>query len=93
MAGQPVENFLDRPVAAPLLKPPVAGLIRWIAWRQIFPRCPRTEHPQGAVENVSRVTPRAAPAIRTDLGFRNERFDELPLLFGEVHAIPCVGGG
>ncbi len=92
MVSQPVEDLLDRPVPAPLLKSAVAGLVGRVPWGQVLPRSSGTEYPQDAVENVPRITPRAASPIGAHLRFRNERFDEFPLLFGEVHAILCVGG-
>jgi hypothetical protein len=48
------EDFEDAPQHAdadPLLKPPVAGLMRRIAIRQVGPRCSSPQDPQDAIEH------------------------------------------
>ena len=70
----------------------MAGLIRWISIRQVFPGGSCAENPQDPVEDVAWISPWPSPAIRSLLWIRKKRLDELPLFFGEVHAIPLRGG-
>ncbi len=92
MAGKGMENPLKRPVTAPLLKSSVTGLVWRISVQKIFPGGSRAQYPQDAIEHVPWITPWPSPAIRSLLWLRKKRLDELPLFFGEVHAIPLRGG-
>ncbi len=92
MAGKGMQNFLESPVTAPLLKSSVTGLIGRISTRKVFPRSSCSKNPQDAIEHIAGITPWPSPAIRSLLRFRQKRLDELPLFFGEVHAIPLRGG-
>ena len=92
MPGQGMQNSLEGPVTAPLLKSSVTGLIRRIATRKIFPGSSGSKNPQDAIEHIPRITPRPPPAIAPLLRLRQKRLNELPLFFGEIHAIPLRGG-
>ena len=92
VAGKRMENPLESPVTAPLLKSSVTGLIGRISTRKVFPRRSRSKNPQDAIEYIAWVAPWPAPAVRPLSGLRKTRLNKLPLLFGEVHAIPLRGG-
>ena len=87
-----MQNFLESPIPAPLLKSSVTSLIGRMPTRKIFPGGSRAENPQDAVQDIAWITPGPTPAIRSLLWLRKKRLDELPLFFGEVHAIPLRGG-
>ena len=87
-----MQNLLKRPVTAPLLKSSVTGLVWRVSIRKISPGSSRAENPQDAIEYVARITPWPSSAVRSLLGLRKKRLDELPLFFGEFHAIPSRGG-
>ena len=87
-----VEDPLDRPVSEPLLEAAMAGLVRRIATGQILPRSPRTKDPEDPVQDVPRITPRSATAVRTSGRLGNQRFNRIPLSIGENHAALLRGG-
>ena len=86
MGQQPPEDA----GALPRLKPAMAGLVRRIAGRQVVPRRPRPQYPEHTVHDGAGVLPRAAAAIGTTARAK-ERFENLPLLVSEVHAIEYDG--
>jgi len=92
MAGKSMQNFLESPVTAPLLKSSMTGLIGWISIQKIFPGSTGPQNPQDAIEHIARVTPWPSPAIWASLRLRKKRLDELPLFFGKVHALSLRGG-
>ncbi len=92
MAGQGMQNGLESSVPTPLLKSSVAGLVGRISVQQVFPGSSRAEYPQDPIEHVAGISPGPSPPIRSALWLRKKRLDELPLFFGEVHAIPLRGG-
>jgi hypothetical protein len=60
------EDFEDGPQHAradPLLKPPVARLIRRISMWKVSPWCPGPQDPQNAIEHGSPIRPRAAATV------------------------------
>jgi hypothetical protein len=80
------KNLLDGAVANPTLKSAVAGLVRGISSRQILPGRSRPQHPKNSIEHVARIAVRPAPDALLDRLFLGEnRPNERPLLFGEVH--------
>jgi hypothetical protein len=87
---EPLQQSVEPTTALPLLKPPVAGLIRRIAPRQVVPRRPGAQHPEHAVEDGARIRPRASASIgappRTERGFEHG-----PLGVSEVHAVEYDG--
>lgn len=87
-----MQNPFQGSVPTPLLKSSVTGLIGRIPARKIFPRGSRAENPQDAVQHITWIAPWPTPAIRSLLWLRKKRLDELPLFFGEIHAIPLRGG-
>ena len=68
-----------------MLKAPVARLVRRVPIGQILPRCPGAQHPEHAVQDVAGLPGRAAAAILAGL-MSEERFEQRPLLVGEIHA-------
>ena len=87
-----MQNSLKGPVTAPLLKPSVTSLIRRITTRKIFPGSSGSKNPQNAIKHIPWITPGSPPAIVPLLRLRQKRLNELPLFFGEIHAIPLRGG-
>ena len=92
MTGERMQDLLESPVTAPLLKSSVTGLVGRISAWKIFPGSSRAKNPQDAIEHVTWITPWPSTAIRPLSRLRKKRPNELPLLFGEVHAIPLRGG-
>jgi hypothetical protein len=87
-----VEHPVQRAIATPLLEATMAGLIRRVARRQVLPWSTRAENPQNAIEHVSRIAPRASSSIASPPRLGNQRLDEVPLLFGQIHLPHHVGG-
>ena len=58
------EQVAEDAVLPPLLEPPMAGLVRQVAIRQVMPRRAGALDPQHPVEHRTRVAPRAAAAVR-----------------------------
>ena len=87
-----MQDLLKSPVPAPLLKSSVTGLIGGVPTQEVFPGSSRAKNPQDAIEHVPWIAPWPPPAVRSLSRLRKKRFDEVPLLFGEVHAIPLRGG-
>ena len=81
------EDFEDAPQHAgadPLLKPPVAGLIRRIAVRQVGPRSAGPQDPQDAIEHRTVLPPRAPSTVFAARQLGQEGPNEVPLLVREV---------
>ena len=81
------EDFEDAPQHAgadPLLKPPVAGLIRRIAVRQVGPRGAGPQDPQDAIEHGAVLPPRAPSTVFAARQLGQEGPNEVPLLVREV---------
>ena len=70
--------------ADPLLKPPVAGLIRRIAVRQVGPRGAGPQDPQDAIEHGTVLPPRAPSTVFAARQLGQEGPNEVPLLVREV---------
>jgi hypothetical protein len=84
--GESPQNLLQRAVADPALKSPVAGLVRRVAPWQVRPRRTGAKDPQHAIEDVSRIAERpSTPVLVERLFLGKNRLDQSPLLFGEVH--------
>jgi hypothetical protein len=60
-------------------------LIRRVPIGQILPRCTGTQDPQDAVQDIPRGTRRPTASILAGL-VAEERFEQTPLLVGEIHA-------
>jgi len=81
-----VQDAIDRSVAHPVLKPPVAGLIGRISRWKIFPRRTGAKNPKHAVQDVARIAIRpASNALLHRFLDGEQRPQKRPLLFGEVH--------
>jgi hypothetical protein len=87
VAGEGLQHPAQRPVVDPALEAPMAGLIRRIPGRHILPGRARAEHPEDAVEYVAGIAPRAATAIASHTGLRQEGFENGPLLVGQIHTL------
>ena len=62
----------------------MAGLIRRVFLRQMFPLRSSTEHPEDAFEDTAVILARAATGLNAgDWG--DKRRDDAPLLVGEMH--------
>ena len=87
VCGESPQDVAERSVLRPLLEPSMAGLVRRKARRQIFPTRACLEDPEDAVEHLSVVLP--GPTAPVLAGGRNgkQRFDDLPLLVLEFHAL------
>ncbi len=84
--GERMQNALECALAHPILKSAMAGLIRRIPRRHVFPRRAGPKDPQHAVQNVSRIAIRpASNAELRRLFDGKQRSQQGPLLFGEVH--------
>jgi len=84
--GERSEDLFQSAVAHPALKPPVAGLVRRVTSRQVLPRSARTQDPEHAIEDVSRIAEGPTTSVlEKRLFLREKRLDQSPLLFGEVH--------
>jgi len=80
------KDLFDSAVADPALKPTVAGLVRRVAPWQVPPRGTRAKDPEHAIKDVSRIAVRTTTPILVErLFLRENRLDQSPLLFGEVH--------
>lgn len=82
--GEDMEDVPQNTPADPLLKPPVAGLIRRIAVRQVGPRGSGPQDPQDAIEYGAVLPPRAASTVFAARELGQEGPNELPLLVREV---------
>jgi hypothetical protein len=63
----------------------MAGLIGWIATRQIVPRRARPQDPEHAVQHRARLGPRATAAVGAPTQTK-DRLEDGPLLVREIHA-------
>ena len=90
--GETLQEPVQPAAALPLLKAPMARLIRWVARRQVVPRGPSAQYPEHAVQHGARIGPRTAPTIGTSLRPK-ERLEHGPLLVSEVHAVEYDGQG
>jgi len=88
--GEPLEQAIQSAALLPLLKPPVARLVRRIAGRQIGPRRAGAQHPQHAVQHGTCIRPRSPAAIRATTRTKR-RFEKRPLGVGEVHTATYDG--
>ena len=82
--GEDLENASQGTRAHPLLKPPVARLIRGIPVREVGPWGAGPEDPQDAVEHRTLLPPRAPSAVCAARQLRQEGPNQNPLLVGEV---------
>ena len=88
MAGQALEYPPQRAAAHPELKPPMTGLIGRVARRQVVPRGPGPHDPQDAIQHIARIAPRTSAAVTPDPRRGEQRCDQSPLPFGEIHRHP-----
>ena len=88
--GEALEEAIEAATLLPLLKPPVARLVRGIAGRQIGPRGASAQDPEHAVEYGARIGPRSPAAIRSATRTKR-RFEKGPLGVGEVHTATYDG--
>jgi len=87
VASEREQNLIEHAFALPLLKTPMASLIRRIAPRQIRPRRARSQNPEYAVQHVARIAPRTATLRAGSLALwaGDVSADRCPLLVGEIH--------
>src|ERR687897_3272830 len=78
---------LGRALSNPPLEAPVAGLVGWIATRQIAPRSTGTKDPKDRVEHFSRVPPGTPPAIRVARRHGDQGSYHVPLLVSYVRGL------
>jgi hypothetical protein len=85
--GELVEHSLEYALANPLLKTPMAGLVRRVARRHVGPRCPGAQDPEDAIEHIAGIAPRATPVWPRDGGFLvgDGAANRVPLRIGQVH--------
>jgi hypothetical protein len=86
ISGQRLQDHFETPVPLPLLKPTMAGLIGWIAIRQILPLRPGAQNPEHAIQHFPRVPPRSPSAIGTTW-FDKHWLQHLPLSVFQIHAV------
>ena len=86
--GESLEQELKASGSLPQLKATMAGLMRRIAARQIVPRGARAQDPEDALEDRPRRRPGAPSSIRSTSRSK-DRFEDGPLLIGEIHAPEC----
>src|SRR5215204_5962472 len=65
----------------------MAGLVGWIAFRQVAPRDASTQDPQDAVQDVARVSPGLSFAVRPERRIGYQGLQDLPLLVGKVQDV------
>ena len=87
---EPLQQSIEAAAVLPLLKTPVTGLVRRIATRQVVPRGAGTQHPEHAVEDGTRIRPRAPASIEAPL-WTECGFEHGPLGVSEVHAVEYDG--
>ena len=84
--GERSKDLFESAVADPTLKPTVAGLVRRVAPWQVRPRRTRAKDPEHAIKDVSRIAVRTTTPILVErLFLRENRLDQSPLLFSDVH--------
>ena len=72
-------------VVDPPLKSPMTGLVRRVPAGQIVPWSSCAEHPQHGLRYGSRWLRGTSALAMPRLRRRNQRFDDLPLVLGQVH--------
>jgi hypothetical protein len=90
------EDFEDGPKHAgadPPLKPPVAGLMRRIAGRQVRPWGAGPQDPEEAIQHRAVLPPGAPSTVLAAPQLRQESPDHVPLLVREVTAMTRSGAG
>ena len=68
-------------------------LVGRIAIWQVGPLGSRPEDPKHSIEYFSRLAPRPTATVSPLARLANERSDELPLRFGEIHSNPSPTWG
>ncbi len=91
---QSVKHPFERAIPAPPLEPAVARLVGRVSLaRKVLPACPAAKNPQNAVQDISRISPRAPATVLASPWLPNPRGHERPLLFRQTHAkLPTRGG-
>jgi hypothetical protein len=72
-------------VLTPLLETTMSGLVGRVPPRQVVPRRAGSQDPEDRVQDIARVTPRAATTIGAHPRLWQKRFDDGPLLLGQIH--------
>ena len=78
MFGQQPQCLNQLALANPLLKAPVAGLVRRILRRHLGPLCAAAQNPEHAVQHRPRIVPWAATVVLTPRRAQ-QRFHQSPL--------------
>src|SRR5262245_17232764 len=87
------ENGPQHARADPLLKPPVAGLRRWIAGRQVRPWSAGPQDPEDAIEHRAILPPGAPSTIGAARQLRQEAPNHVPVLVREITSMTRGGLG
>jgi len=82
-----LEHFPEHARLDPFLHPTVNRLIRRVFARQRLPRRAGPKDPEHAVEHVTGGHTRATLAVLARLRMWDQRFDNAPLLVGELHVL------
>jgi hypothetical protein len=82
-----LEDPPEHAVRYPLLHPAMTRLVRRVLAGQRFPRCSGPEDPEHAVEHAAGVDTRPTLAVFSNVGLRDQRLDDTPLLVGELHVL------
>jgi hypothetical protein len=79
-------NRFPSSIRAPSLEPTMGRRSRRILFWQMLPLRTRAQHPKHAIQESScAVLRRTTLAVAAAFAFRDQRFDQTPLLVGEVH--------
>jgi hypothetical protein len=84
ICGEGLQYSFQDARAHPLLKSPVAGLVRWEAIRQISPSGTRAQHPKDPTEDGAAILPRATTTVSATRWLRDKRIENSPLGIGKV---------
>src|SRR6516164_287053 len=72
------------PERNPLLETTMTGLVRWVAFWQVRPRCPCTQDVKNAVEDITPRFPWSSATVLTTNCFGDQRVQHCPLGVSEV---------
>lgn len=82
---EPLQDMLQGSALDPTLEATEARGVWRVPVRHVGPRGSRAQDPQHSVEHVSRIPPWTTAAILANRQCRKKRFNDGPLLIGQVH--------
>lgn len=85
IVGEFLQHAFEHARLHPSLEPTEARRVRRVASRHVAPGRTGPKHPQDAVENIARISPRATATVVANLRLRQQLLDSSPLLIGQVH--------